>query len=249
MRKNKWILGLSALGVLLLASSLMGQTVESTVEMEKADSLFSLLAKGGIVMIPLALCSVLAVTIAMERFISMGKKAMIPAELDEEMEKVFEERGNAKVAKARAACESHPSPLAKIYLCAIDHWEHDANDVDKVLGDVASLQLRKLRRSIRPLRLIAGISPLLGLLGTVVGMISSFQTVALASQSIGKAEMLAEGIYQAMVTTAAGLSIAIPTLLIFFYFNNRIDKVGEELEERGNAFVFKHFRSRLKLES
>ena len=249
MLKKKWILGLSALGVLLLASTLMGQTVESTVTVEKADSVFSLLAKGGVVMIPLALCSVLAVTIAMERFISLGKKAMIPAELDEEMEKVFEERGNAKIGKARKACEAHPSPLAKIYVIAIDHWEHNANDVDKVLGDVASLQLRKLRRSIRPLRLIAGISPLLGLLGTVIGMISSFQTVALASQSIGKAEMLAEGIYQAMVTTATGLSIAIPTLLVYYYFNNRIDKLGEELEERGNSFVFKHFRSRLKLES
>ena len=249
MRKKKWILYLGAMGTLFLAFSLFGQTVEATETVERADSLLSLLLKGGIVMIPLAICSILAVTITIERFISLGRKAMIPSELDVELDKIFANSGSSKISKARVACEEHPSPLATIYSTAIDYWDHEANDVDKAMGDVASLELRKLKRSVRWLKLIGGVAPLLGLLGTVIGMISAFQTVAIASQSIGKAELLAEGIYQAMVTTAAGLCIAIPTLIVFYYFNNRIDKLSEELEERGNSFVFKHFRSRLKLES
>jgi biopolymer transport protein ExbB len=247
MVKNKWILSIGAIGMLLVASALMGQTIETTQAVQKADSLFALLFKGGIVMIPLALCSVMAVTISLERFISLGRRSIIPAGLDDELDKIFSDRGNSKMSKARSLCEEHPSPLADIYTTAIDHWEHEANDVDKVMGDVASLFMRKMRRTIRPLRLIGSVSPLLGLLGTVVGMIRAFQTVALSSQSINKAELLADGIYQAMVTTATGLCIAIPTLIVFFYFSNRIDKIGEELEEKGNSFVFKYFRSRLKL--
>lgn len=233
-----------------MVSALMGQTVEATDSVERADSLLVLLSKGGIVMIPLALCSVVAVTITMERFFSLGKRVMFPTELDEEVDEALSKGSSQKnLTKAREACEAHPSPMADVYVSALDHWEMDANEVDKVAGDLASLRIRRLRRSIRPLRFIASVSPLLGLLGTVVGMIRAFQTVALSSQSINKAELLAEGIYQAMVTTATGLTIAIPVLLAFFYFNNRIDKISEEIEERANAFVYKHFRTRLKLEN
>ena len=236
-------------GFLLLAASVLsGQTVETTEMIEKTDSLFVLLSKGGIVMIPLALCSVLAVTIGMERFISLGRKAMIPAPLEDELIEVLESRRKGKVEEAKEICENHRSPLAEMYVTGLEHWEHDAGDVEKAMGDTASLKIRKLKRSIRSLKLIGSVSPLLGLLGTVIGMIRAFQTVALSSQSINKAELLAEGIYQAMVTTATGLSIAIPTLIMFFYFNNRIDKIAEEYEEKGNSFIFKFFRSRLKLE-
>lgn len=237
-----------ALGLSFMAAvTLMAQTVTTTETVEKTDSLFVLLSKGGIVMIPLALCSILAVTITLERFISLGRKTMIPHGFEDELNSALEGKGN-KISKAKEVCENHKGPLADMYMTAIDHWDHEAGDVEKAMGDTASLRVRKLRRSIRWLRLIGSVAPLLGLLGTVMGMIKSFQTVALSSQSINKAELLAEGIYQAMVTTAAGLSIAIPTLIIYYYFNNRIDKICEEWEEMGNNFIFRFFRSRLKLE-
>jgi len=249
MRKNKWNLLLGAVGLLITAGALMSQTVETTETVQKADSLFVLLSKGGIVMFPLALCSVLAVTIALERFISLGRKTMIPAGLEEQVTEALETAKSGKVGKAKEVCKEHPSPLADMYMTGLEHWEHEAGEVEKAMADIASLRIRKLRRSIRSLRLIGNLSPLLGLLGTVMGMIKAFQTVALSSQSINKAELLADGIYQAMVTTAVGLCIAIPTLILYFYFNNRIDKIAEEYEEKGNSFIFKFFRSRLKLES
>lgn len=248
MLKNKWNLLLGAVVLLFAAGALTGQTVETTQTVEKADSLFMLLSKGGIVMIPLALCSILAVTLTLERFISLGRKSVIPHGLEEELMEALEKGKGNKIAKAKEVCEAHSSPLADMYVVGLDHWDHDAGDAEKAMGDVASLKIRKLRRSIRWLRLVGNVSPLLGLLGTVVGMIRAFQTVALSSQSINKAELLAEGIYQAMVTTATGLTIAIPTLIVFFYFSNRIDKISEEFEEKGNNFIFRFFRSRLKLE-
>jgi len=246
--RNYWIYAIGGVA-LVWASQVFGQTVETTETVERADSLFTLLIKGGIIMIPLAICSVLTVTITLERFISLGRKMIMPADLDEELDSALESIKPGKVEKAKEVCDAHKSPMATIYKVGLDHWETEAAEVDTAMGDAASLIIRKMRRSIRSLRLIAGISPLMGLLGTVFGMIRSFQTVALSSQSINKAELLAEGIYQAMVTTAAGLSVAIPTLVIYFYFNNRIDKIGEEFEEKGNSFVYKHFRTRLKLES
>jgi len=249
MVKNKWNIFWGALFLLLAAGALSAQTVQTTETVEKADSLFVLLSKGGIVMIPLALCSILAVTITLERYISLGRKTMIPHGLDTELNEALDSNKNGKVSKAKEVCKAHPSPLADMYMTALDHWDLEAAEVEKAMADMASLRVRKLRRSTRSLRLIGNVSPLLGLLGTVMGMITAFQTVALSSQSINKAELLAEGIYQAMITTAAGLVIAIPTLLVFFYFNNRIDKIAEEYEEKGNAFIYKYFRSRLKLEA
>jgi biopolymer transport protein ExbB len=249
MGKKEWIWMIGAACMVLAANALWGQTVETTQSVERADSVFKLIMKGGIIMIPLALCSVLAVTLSLERFISLGRKGIIPPALDTELDEVLENGKAGKIGKAREVLKNHPSPMATIYQVGIDHWDRDAAEVDKAMGDTASLMLRKLRRSIRSLRLISGISPLLGLLGTVLGMISAFQTVALSAQSINKAELLAEGIYQAMVTTAAGLVIAIPTLICYFYFSNRIDKLGEEIEEKGNVFLSKYFRSRLKLEN
>ena len=242
-----WILAF--LGSLIAAGAVMGQTVETTQTVERADSLFDLLAKGGIVMIPLALCSLMAVTITMERYFSMSRKSIMPDQLDDEIEELLDSSQSNKIEKARESCDEHPSVLADIYRVALDHWEKDPADAEKSMADTASLHVRRLRRRVKPMRLIGTVSPLFGLLGTVLGMIQSFQTVALSSQSINKAELLAEGIYQAMVTTAAGLTIAIPTLLVFFYFNNRVDKISEELEEKGNQFVFKYFRSRFKLEA
>ncbi|MEQ9823869.1 MAG: MotA/TolQ/ExbB proton channel family protein [Puniceicoccaceae bacterium] len=245
-QRNLLFMGLAAV---LAGMALMGQTVETVQTVERTDSLFTLLSKGGIVMIPLALCSVLAVTITMERFISLGHKNMVPSGLEDELIGVLDGTKSGKVGKAKEVCKNHPGPLADMFLTGLDHWEHETVEVEKAMADTASLRVRKLRRSIRSLRLIGSVSPLLGLLGTVVGMIRAFQTVALSSQSINKAELLAEGIYQAMVTTAAGLTIAIPTLIVYFYFNNRIDKIAENYEEIGNRFIFRFFRTRLKLEA
>ena len=237
-------------GLLLFAAqSLFGQTIETTETVERSETLISLLFKGGFVMIPLVLCSFMAVGLTIERFISLSGKTIAPEELDDELDKVLTSSSSNKVAAGVEVCEQSNAVVSKIYRAAIDNWEADIEDADEAMSNAGRIQIKKLRRSIRWLRLIAGISPLLGLLGTVVGMIQSFQTVALSSMSIGKAELLAEGIYQAMVTTAAGLCITIPTLVAFSFFSNQIDRRAELIEIKGNDFLTKYFRNRFKLES
>jgi biopolymer transport protein ExbB len=92
-----------------------------------------------------------------------------------------------------------------------------------------------MKRSLRGLSIIVTVAPLLGLLGTVYGMISAFETAS--SAGVGKADVLAKGIYEALVTTAAGLTIAIPVLLVFQFLNNRVDTIIDKLDEMGIDFM------------
>jgi len=249
IRRYDWLFGLMLIaGFAAMATSLAGQEVEAVRETARSDSLISLLMKGGIVMIPLALCSVLAIAITFERMFSVSFKTLLPAQLEKEMEDTLDKSTGADVSAAVEFCEKSDSPLGRVYLAGLKRWEDDPKDADQSMGEIASLEIRRLRRSLRSIRLIATLSPLLGLLGTVIGMIQSFQTVALSSNSLNKAEMLSEGIYQAMVTTAAGLTIAIPTLAIFYFFNNKVDRIADEMQHRGEHFITRYFRNRFKLE-
>ena len=109
--------------------------------------------------------------------------------------------------------------------------------VEKAIDDVGSREADKMKRSLRPIRNIAMVAPLLGLLGTVYGMIEAFQVT---SESGGTAStaLLAKGIYEALVTTAAGLTIAIPVLLLYHYLSGRVDRLIDEIDEAGSEFVF-----------
>ena len=142
--------------------------------------------------------------------------------------------GKANLDKAFEYCVNSKTPIGDIIKVGIEKWKKGRTpaDVEKAVEDAASREVSKMARTLRGFKIVAGISPLLGLLGTVYGMIVTFQTVAAASESLGqdKAAKLAHGIYQAMVTTAAGLTIAIPTLLIYYYMNRRVDAFADDIE-------------------
>ena len=114
--------------------------------------------------------------------------------------------------------------------------------MEKAIEDVGSREADKMKRSLRPLSVIAAVSPLLGLLGTVYGMIDAFQKTS-ASGGTAKTAMLASGIYEALVTTAAGLTIAIPALLFYQFLLGRVDKLIDEIDEAGTEFVFAYSES------
>ena len=100
-----------------------------------------------------------------------------------------------------------------------------ALELEKAIEDAGSKEAAKLQRNNRVLSSVATIAPLLGLLGTVTGFMRSFMVVAATSEALGKAELLATGIYEALVTTAAGLLIAIPAMTLYFYYQDRVDKI------------------------
>lgn len=197
-------------------------------------SVMELLLKGGFVMIPLALCSLLALTLSIERAISLQRRQAVPASLADE---VVNEVAKGDVAVARRRCEEKANPLSRMFLSGLRLWERGRSEVETAMAESAGREIARLQRSVKGLKIIAAISPLLGLLGTVSGMIRSFQTVATNSGSLGRPEMLAQGIYEAMVTTAAGLALAIPALLAYFFLSNRVERIGEDLEVYGTELA------------
>jgi biopolymer transport protein ExbB/TolQ len=125
---------------------------------------------------------------------------------------------------------STPSPIARVLRSSLVRVGRPVPEVEKAMEDSLAREVLALKSSVRPLSIIGAVAPLVGLLGTVVGMIMAFRTASMEGLG-GKAEVLAEGIYLALLTTAAGLTIAIPCLLVAAFFNNRIDRYMREMDE------------------
>ncbi len=221
---------------LVSAGLLLAQEPPATVEEAKPEeTLISLLQKGGAVMIPLALCSVAALGIGVERLISLRRSAVVPEDF---LPRLMNHLRDAKdgTASAVSYCEDSGTPAGRIFRAGLVHLERgDHVLVEKALEDAGGREVSKLKRSLRWLAIIATISPLLGLLGTVYGMIGAFQTAT--AVGMGKAEMLAQGIYEALVTTAAGLTIAIPVLLFYQYLASRIDARIDAIDAMADEFL------------
>lgn len=205
------------------------------------ETLFSLIKKGGPVMIPLGICSILAVAISIERFLSLRRAKIIPpgfiAGLKEKLG-----APDSDVHPAIEYCAATESPVGRIFRAGILNLRRGEALVEKAIEDQGANETDKLKRSLRWLGIIASISPLLGLLGTVYGMISAFETSTIVAG--GKADFLARGIYEALVTTAAGLTIAIPVLVVFQYLSARIDSLVDEIDEMGVEFLEFYARER-----
>ncbi len=229
--QNVCIAGVMLAG-LLLAGHALGAPIEKVSEASK-ESLFSLLKKGGPVMIPLAVGSVLALAIAIERSISVRRNKIIPEGFMETL--VARWGANANEEASLAYCDEVGGPVGNIFKSGILSMEEGPAVVEKSIEDAGCREANILKRSLRGLSVIATVSPLLGLLGTVYGMISAFQTAT--AVGMGKADVLAEGIYEALVTTATGLTIAIPVLLFYQFLTTRVDKIVDELDQMGIEFM------------
>src|SRR5690606_36336462 len=127
-------------------------------------------------------------------------------------------------ASALKLCEENKSPVAVVFAAAIKKWGRPGVEVEQAIIDEGERVVSSLRRYLRLFNGIATLSPLLGLLGTVFGMIRSFNTIATAD-AMGRPELLAGGISEALITTAAGLSVAIPALTAYLWFLGRVDRL------------------------
>ena len=211
---------------------------ETAMEGVGNESVFELLVKGGPVMIPLAICSLVAVTLFIERMIVLRKNNIVPDSFFKGLKDNIG-GGTPNLDRAFEYCVKSEAPVGKILKVGVEKWrkKRSLEDIEKSIEDAASHEVGQMERSLRGFKIVAGISPLLGLLGTVYGMIRAFQTVALSSEAIGKAAKLAHGIYEAMVTTAAGLTIAIPTLLVYYYLARRVDSFTDDIEAVCSDFM------------
>ena len=202
---------------------------EKADEDAERESLFGLIVKGGWVMIPIGICSIIAVAIAVERGISLRVQNVIPPDFLGGLIEAFG-RTNEDVEAGIKYCEERPCPVSNIFRAGISRLKMGGAAMEKAIEDAGAREVYKLKRSLRPLSVIATVAPLLGLLGTVYGMISAFG--AASQQGVGKGDALAVGIYEALVTTAAGLTLAIPVLIVYQMFCSRVDLLVDDIDDQ-----------------
>ncbi|MFH1138317.1 MAG: MotA/TolQ/ExbB proton channel family protein [Pseudomonadota bacterium] len=194
--------------------------------------MFDLLAKGGVLTTPILLCSVVALAIFMERLIRLGslrRKGLTVTE------RVVARLAQKDYEGARLEARRNPSPLGRVLGQGLEVADKDRETLETVLAHSIEEEARELSRYLQALATIANIAPLLGLLGTVLGMIKAFMAI----QELGgkvNAAVLAGGIWEAMLTTALGLAVALPTMVAHSYLVGLVDL--HEARLRGGAVSF-----------
>lgn len=198
--------------------------------------LFTELQKGGIVMIPLLLGSVLGLAIVLERAFSLRYRNVLVPEIVSAISKI---RGREDLRLAERICEANQGPFANIMLATLRNRDLPKDELKEVILDQGRQEVRTLERGLVMLETIAAASPLLGLMGTVIGMIKVFNVIS--QQGIGQASVLSGGISEALITTVTGLAIGIPALVAFNYFTNKAESLVMDIEKH-SATLLRRFR-------
>jgi biopolymer transport protein ExbB len=196
---------------------------------------------GGIMMYPLALTSLIAVALIIERFISLRKKKILIPEIISVVDNFSSFKD---IDLARNICQKYQGPLPNIIRTVLDHHDMERPEIREVLEDQGRQEIRTLQRNLVALEAVAAVSPLMGLLGTVLGMVQVFAVIK--EQGVGQTAALSGGISQALITTVTGLFIAIPTLLFYYYFSQKADNFILDIEKYTNELVDKIFHIRKK---
>lgn len=187
-------------------------------------------------MIPILLCSVIALALFFERLYFLRKKNVIP---DQFVQNLVEALEHQQLERAQSLCDQNPSVIAAIAKHALKFHGKQRESIQEAIEDEAKRQAARLDRLVPAIGAIATISPLLGLLGTVTGMIAVFGRVASEFNSGAQTSpgLLANGIWEALLTTAAGLSVAIPVFFLHHFIMARVDKILLELEEHSTSIL------------
>ncbi|MEZ6118240.1 MAG: MotA/TolQ/ExbB proton channel family protein [Pirellulaceae bacterium] len=220
----------------LAVGAALDQSAESNeVGVATGKTLFDVVRSGGPILIPIGACSMLLLVFAFERTISLRRNRVIPKPFVERFVLQLQEKQIDQDA-ALDLCNKSNSPIATVFAAAVKKWNRPSVEVEQAVLDTGERVANNLRKYLRLFNGISTVCPLLGLLGTVLGMISAFDAIATA-EAMGKPELLASGISQALLTTAAGLSVAIPALICYLIFLSRVDKLVIEIDALGQDVV------------
>ncbi len=189
-------------------------------------TVLELVTAGGWLMVLILLCSIVAMAICIERLYTLNPKKISPPHL---LATVWKQLKAGELDSNRLRNLRQSSPLGRILAAGLSNASHGRDVMKESIQDAASHVVHELERYLNTLGTIAAIAPLLGLLGTVVGMIKVFAQIM--AQGTGNASALAGGISEALITTAAGLAVAIPALVMHRYFTGRIDAIVVGLEQ------------------
>jgi biopolymer transport protein ExbB len=193
---------------------------------------WELLKLGGWVMWPIMACAVLTLAIVLERFWTLRRSSVIPPTLGEE---VRELAARGKLDPAHIEALRQNSPLGELLAAALEVRDRPREQIKDRVEDIGRHVVHELERFLNTLGTIASVAPLLGLLGTVFGMIGMF--FGILESGVGDAARLAGGIGEALITTAAGLCVAIPALMLYRYFRGRVAEYVVEMEKQAVALL------------
>ena len=206
-----------------------------TPESAPSKSLWDIIWAGGPLLLPIAVCSFVLVLVVFERAFSLRRSRIVPRLFSERFLLQISE-GALDRSEALQRCNENGSSIAEVYAAAIRRWGKPAVEVEQAVLDEGERAANDMRRFLRVINGVATVSPLMGLLGTVWGMMEAFEAIA-GSSAMGRPELLAGGIGGALVSTAAGLSVAIPALILYLWFVGRVDTLVMEIDRRGQDLV------------
>ncbi|MCZ6792496.1 MAG: MotA/TolQ/ExbB proton channel family protein [Planctomycetota bacterium] len=207
-------------------------TVASSAEHPETYLDFAL--AGGYLMIPIGLCSVLWLAFLTERLVTTRRSRVLPGSFVRQV-KEFGSRGDLRADEVLRLCDAHPSSAARIVRTSFERIHLPPPEIEQAVNVTAQREVHSLRRYVRLFAVLAAVTPLIGLLGTVTGMIQAFREVAIGG--LGSGQALAPGIYKALVTTAGGLLVAIPCLVTYHWLMSRADNFVHELDNLVVDFV------------
>lgn len=203
--------------------------------------MWELISAGGVLMLPIILCSIAAAGIVAERFWSLKRDKVLPADL---VEKVWRMAQQKDLTQAQISKLAIQSPLGRVLAAGLVNKDYDRDVMKDAIEEVGAHVAHDLEKYLNTLGTIASVTPLLGLLGTVIGMIDVFAHIT--NVGVGNPGDLAGGISKALVTTAGGLSVAIPALMFYRFFRGHVDElvVGMEQESLKLVEILHNRRSR-----
>jgi len=219
--------------IILQVSTMINDTANATTP-EKIDtlSLWDLLVKGGVIMIPIGILSVLAVYIFIERFIIIKKAGKDDTNF---MNNIKDLLYNGKIDAAKALCVSHNTPTSRMIEKGIARIGKPIGEIERAIESVGKFEVLKLEKNLKILGIISSIAPMLGFVGTIMGVIKIFYNISLADNiSIG---LISTGLYEKMITSASGLIIGILAFAGYHYLNLLLDKVVFQMENRAIEFT------------
>lgn len=210
----------------------MGDMTESEHGTEKHSlDFFRLIFDGGWLMVPIAFLSLFVVMIGFDRGMALRRYRMIPGSLVDELGALGKSSEGFDPRKAYRVCQKYPSAASSVVRAMLLKVGRPQSEVEHTVKEVSEREAERIYANVRWLNLAAAVAPLIGLLGTVWGMILAFFETTQLAPGQNKADFLAHGIYIALVTTLGGLSVAIPAAILSHYFEGRIQSVFHQIDE------------------
>jgi len=200
-------------------------------------NLFEQISHAGVAMVVVLALSILAAAVTLERLAHLRRKFITPDGLAQQLQPLWDA---GKFDEIEILLAANDSTLARTVEYMVEHRKQSAAIISAGCGDLASIEMRQHQQKAQPLAMVATVAPIVGLLGTVIGMIESFHVIAY-SGGMGDPALLAGGISKALINTAAGLSVALPALCLHHYFKSRVVLYGLELERQVNRLISRWF--------